>query len=366
MFVPVFRITNKILLNLIDIEVNSKLVELAVFTGDWEAKLKQETLVRRAVASLRESGNSMDQNSISKVVLDDPGRDDRAGEVASRVGVVAKERDVQQVLNWINANRLVEQVSYLSSRFKQVDFGDKDLRQINTLLGEKLVDPELLGKYRGKDLDNISGEVPRAVEVPYQMDDLLSWFRSADKEAIHPLMKASVMLYELLRIAPFAEGNWETAVDFFVLIMISEGLGHRQLIAIEEELFKSRDGWKKVFSETMEKEEDLTAWLEYISKQVRDASEKSKVKVMNLMGGAPLFKTESGRAVPLTERQIVIMEEMTVKNEMTIKEIRGLLPVVSDDTILRDLKDLIEKKLIRKKGKTKGAVYVLGKVKSFK
>ena len=51
---------------------------------------------------------------------------------------------------------------------------------------------------------------------------------------------------------------------------------------------------------------------------------------------------------------------------MTIKEIRGILPMVSDDTILRDLKDLILKKLLKKKGKTKGAVYILGKVKEFK
>ncbi|KKT51826.1 MAG: hypothetical protein UW44_C0007G0001, partial [Candidatus Collierbacteria bacterium GW2011_GWB2_44_22] len=33
---------------------------------------------------------------------------------------------------------------------------------------------------------------------------------------------------------------------------------------------------------------------------------------------------------------------------------------------LRDLKDLIDKKLIRKKGKTKGALYVMGKTRSYR
>jgi len=35
------------------------------------------------------------------------------------------------------------------------------------------------------------------------------------------------------------------------------------------------------------------------------------------------------------------------------------LPMVSDDTILRDLSGLIKKSLIRKKGKTKGVKYLL-------
>ena len=87
---------------------------------------------------------------------------------------------------------------------------------------------------------------------------------------------------------------------------------------------------------------------------------------MNLIGDRPLFKSDGGKAISLSERQITIMEEMTIQGEMTIKEIRGILPMVSDDTILRDLKDLILKKLLRKKGKTKGAVYILGKVKGFK
>jgi predicted HTH transcriptional regulator len=34
-----------------------------------------------------------------------------------------------------------------------------------------------------------------------------------------------------------------------------------------------------------------------------------------------------------------------------------ILPMVSEDTVLRDLKDLLNKKIIRKKGKTKAARY---------
>lgn len=366
MFAPDFSITHKILTSLIGIEVNSKLVELAPVQVEWEGKLKQETLVRRASSTLHFVGNMLDTNAISKIVSDEPGRDDKASEVALRTGVVGKEKEIQQVLNWLNANRLIEQVAYLSNRFNQSDYGEKDLTQLNTLIGEKLVGAESLGKYRTTELTVNESNAPGAVEVPYQIDDLFIWFKSAGKSEIHPVLKAAVMLFELMRIVPFADNNLISCVDFFDLILSSEGYGHKQMLATEEELFKNKDNFYRVYGEANKESPDLTLWLEYVVTEIFHSSEKVKTKVMNLVGNAPIFKSESGRVISLTERQIVIMEEITVKNEMTIKEIRQLLPMVSDDTILRDLKDLIDKKLIKKKGKTKGAIYLLGKVKGFR
>jgi Fic family protein len=367
MFAPVFGITHKILLNLIGVELNAKMVEIAPLTPEWELKLKRESLSRRAYGVLRFENNTLDTSAISKIVSDEPNRDDRANEVALRTGVVGKERDIQQLLNWLNANRLVEQVAYLSNKFKQTDYGEKELIQINSLIGEKLIEMDMLGKYRSGEIrESVVVNTPTAVEVPYQVDDLFLWFKSASRTEIHPVLKASVMFFELLRICPFGENHLQTSVDFFNLILSSEGYGQKKMLAVEEELFKNKEIFNKMLTESVGETGDLTVWLEYVTKEILIASEKTKTKVMNLVGDAPIFKSEAGRVISLTERQIVIMEEMTVKNEMTIREIRSLLPMVSDDTILRDLKDLMDKKLIKKKGKTKGAIYLLGKIKSFR
>jgi DeoR/GlpR family transcriptional regulator of sugar metabolism len=42
-------------------------------------------------------------------------------------------------------------------------------------------------------------------------------------------------------------------------------------------------------------------------------------------------------------------------------EARGVLPMVSEDTILRDLRYLMEKEVVVKRGSTKAAKYVLKK-----
>jgi len=365
-FSPRFVITHKILSNLIELERAVLVAELAPLQVDWEVKLKLECLARRAYSVLRFLGCQLDVDDVGKIVKDDPGRDDRPAQIALRVGVVAKEKDVQKTINWLNANHLVSQTAYLTNKFKQGTFEEKDLIALNSLLGERIVNPSVLGGFREKEsLEYPEIKSPPPVEVKYQMEDLFSWFKSASKVEIHPVMKAGVMLCEIMRIRPFEEDNLGSSLFFFWLIMASEGYGMKELWPFEEDVLKNRQRLTEILATTVESG-DLTGWLEYLTKMLAETAEKTRVKIMNLVGDKPIFKSEGGKVISLSERQITIMEEMTIRGEMTIKEIRGILPMVSDDTILRDLKDLILKKLIRKKGKTKGAVYILGKVKGFR
>jgi predicted HTH transcriptional regulator len=66
-----------------------------------------------------------------------------------------------------------------------------------------------------------------------------------------------------------------------------------------------------------------------------------------------------GKQIALNERQIKLVEYMEKMGALTMTEGRELLPDVSDDTVLRDLRDLTEKGLVVKKGKTKGVRYFI-------
>lgn len=367
MFAPVFQISNKTLTSLINVEVARKTVDLVPLQKDWEERLRLESLARRVFAILRLKENSLEMEDMSKIARDEPERDDKAAEVALRTGVIGKEKEIQQVLNFLNANKLAEQIAYLTNKFKQTDYGESDLVKLNVLLGERLSPTTELGVYRQTDSQEKMGEMtPLAVEVPFQMEDLFGWFRNAGKDEIHPLLKVGVMLYELIRISPFTNNNLITAFSFVHLALSSEGYHFKKLWAPEEEMLKNKESYWSVMALVEREKGDLSLWLERFVRWADEAAEKTKTKLLNLVGETPIFKTDGGRVVSLTEREIIIMENLTIKNEMTIKEIRNLLPMVSDDTILRDLKDLMDKKMVKKKGKTKGAVYAMGKVKSYR
>ena len=61
----------------------------------------------------------------------------------------------------------------------------------------------------------------------------------------------------------------------------------------------------------------------------------------------------------LNERQIKIVEYIENTGFFTNKSFKELFPMISEDTVLRDLKDLIEKGIIKKEGVTKAARYIL-------
>ena len=104
---------------------------------------------------------------------------------------------------------------------------------------------------------------------------------------------------------------------------------------------------------------DLTYWLEYFTVGLASELEKVEHQVLKLSKDQQ-FKGILGKQVALSDRQIKIIEAMQRQaGQITTGDANRLLPEVSPDTILRDFKDLIKKGVVKKKGKTKGAYYVL-------
>jgi predicted HTH transcriptional regulator len=54
-----------------------------------------------------------------------------------------------------------------------------------------------------------------------------------------------------------------------------------------------------------------------------------------------------------------LVEYLQSNGEMGMAEARGVLPMVSEDTILREVRYLMDKGVIEKRGSTKAAKYVL-------
>ena len=102
---------------------------------------------------------------------------------------------------------------------------------------------------------------------------------------------------------------------------------------------------------------DLTVWLEYFCEGLAEELVKVKDRVQKLSLDSRL-KGRTGQ-IALSERQMKLVEYIEANGSINNRAWRSLLRDYSDDTILRDLKDLQKKRLIKKKGSTKGAVYVL-------
>jgi predicted HTH transcriptional regulator len=87
--------------------------------------------------------------------------------------------------------------------------------------------------------------------------------------------------------------------------------------------------------------------------------DRVREKILKLSQDVKLKTKLGGRQVFLTERQIKLVEYITDVGYVQNKMFSMLFPDVSDDTVLREVNELIEKGLIRKVGSTKGARYEL-------
>ncbi|MEA3355336.1 MAG: hypothetical protein U9Q63_02550, partial [Patescibacteria group bacterium] len=100
MFEPRFDITNPILKYIGVIEGAREVIDHAVMVPAWEAKFKEEAMVRTAHFGTRIEGNELNYSQAQRVLKGEE--------------VLARERDVQEVINYRN---VLEYIDRLGERF---------------------------------------------------------------------------------------------------------------------------------------------------------------------------------------------------------------------------------------------------------
>ena len=102
---------------------------------------------------------------------------------------------------------------------------------------------------------------------------------------------------------------------------------------------------------------NMTKWIEYftegLSSQMLDIQEKGKDIIKK---DIILSKAEK---LMLNRRQLKALKSIIIKESITIQEYMKLNPDISLRTAQRDLKDMIEKRLIKSTGATNKLVYIL-------
>ena len=102
----------------------------------------------------------------------------------------------------------------------------------------------------------------------------------------------------------------------------------------------------------------MTVWLEYFTEVVAIELTKIKDRVRNLSIDSKL-KLKIGEQIALSERQMKLVEYLSENEFVVMQDLTRVLRMVSEDTILRDLKGLMEKGIIKKEGSTKASRYVI-------
>ncbi|MCL4366651.1 Fic family protein [Patescibacteria group bacterium] len=357
MFVPKFTISQKLLKNVGVIEASRELILNSPLIPAWEAKFRREALEKTVHHGTHLEGNQLTFEQ-AQGVLD--GQE-----------IIARDRDVQEVINYRNVMRFIDEIASRIGSGRKYYLTLETILEVHRLAVDRVLPEDHAGKFRDKQVvlkNSQTGQVsytpPPAAEVPYLVEDLLSWINGEDSKDLHPVLKAGIIHYELSRIHPFTDGNGRAARAIATLVMFLEGYDIRKFFSLEEYFDNSPMDYYVTLQAVSNqlvmdnRERDLSPWLEYFVEGVAIQLNNTKERVKKISVDARV-KDRLGEQVALNERQMVIMEYLNRNKAMQNKDFRKMFPDYSDDTVLRELKFLKQKGLIKKIGGTKKASYVL-------
>ena len=255
---------------------------------------------------------------------------------------------------------------------KRGGYDPEMLKDIHKLTVHKIVAEEKIGVFRTSQVvvkEEGTGEIifspPPFVEVPYLIEDFFVWLNCSEGMEVHPILRAAIAHYILVAIHPFVEGNGRAVRAFTTLMLIREGYDIKGFFSLEEHFDSDPAAYYEALSQVDKQSKniaarDLTAWLEYFSGVVGTELSKVKEKVRRLSIDTRL-KVKMGEQVALSERQMRLVEYISDQGSANMQELTKILSMVSEDTILRDLKDLLDKGIIKKEGSTKASRYIIPK-----
>ncbi|MBI2338659.1 Fic family protein [Candidatus Daviesbacteria bacterium] len=357
MFIPKYTITNKILKDIGITEAAREIIINAPLVPAWEAKFRKEAIERTIHHGTHLEGNPLSSDEV---------RDVLEGEE-----IVARDRDIQEIINYRNVLKFIEGIHTQIGTSGAYTFTIETMLEMHKLTTEKILPPESCGKFRLRQVvikntktGQISYTPPPAVEVPYLVEDLVNWINSDEGKQIHPIIKAGIIHYELARIHPFVDGNGRVARAVATLVLFLDNYDIRKFFSFEEYFDQNPMQYYLTLQAVSNQlvldthERDLTPWLEYFTEGVAIELNRVKEKVQRISVDARI-KDKLGKQLMLNERQMMIMEYIHRHKALSNKDFRKIFPDFSDDTVLRELKFLRQKGLVKKAGGTKKAAYVL-------
>lgn len=345
MYTPSYSITNKVLKYIGIVEASKEVIDHAPLLPYYEKEFQKDAMARTIHHGTHIEGNELNINQIEQVMM---GQD-----------VIARQRDIQEVINY---RKVMEFIG--SSQTKIVT--DELINELHSMTVQQILPPQRCGVYRTTQVvikNSLTGDVtfkpPAAIAVPVQIKELVDFITKTPTDTLHPVLKSGILHYELVRIHPFVDGNGRVARALSTYILFQEGYDIRKFFSLEEYFDRDAGRYYEALQSVGRSDGNLTLWLEYFTEGLAIELSKIKGKIEKISVDGKLKQRLGGAPLLLSERQIKIIEYIQETGFLQNQGFKAIFPMVSEDTVLNELKGLMQAGIIRKSGKTKGAKYVM-------
>ncbi len=209
------------------------------------------------------------------------------------------------------------------------------------------------GCYRNDVMQVVSGpmgkekvhyQAPSPEKVKDEMDEFLTWFNSETK--LDMVIKSAIAHFWFIIIHPFDDGNGRIARALSDLLLARSDESSQRFYSLSSQILLERKVYYEVLQKVQHKDGDITEWLSWFLNCLY-RSLKSTEETME----KAFYKTEfwdKHKDTVLNSRQRLMLNKLFDGFEGKLKSSKwAKITKCSPDTALRDIKDLIEKGILK-------------------
>ena len=209
------------------------------------------------------------------------------------------------------------------------------------------------GKYRTGEMQVVSGamgkekirfEAIKPEHVKTEMDRFLSWFNQ--DQNLDPVLKAAIAHFWFIIIHPFDDGNGRIARALTDLLLARAENSGERFYSMSGQILVERKQYYDVLQKVQHSTGDITEWLIWFLQCLKNAMTATESFTISIVEKARFWKEHEQTTLNLRQRKMINLLFDGFEGKLQTSK-WAKITKISGDTALRDIKDLIEKGILK-------------------
>jgi Fic family protein len=195
--------------------------------------------------------------------------------------------------------------------------------------------------------ERVHFEAPESARLDAEMKTFLDWFES--ENGIDPVLKAGVAHLWFVTIHPFEDGNGRIARAIADMSLARSEGSPQRFYSMSAQIRQERKAYYDLLEHTQKGDLDITEWLTWFLACLDRAFDGAETILAHVLRKARFWETHSN--TPLNERQRKVLNRLLdgFHGKLTTSKWAAITKT-STDTALRDISDLVKRKILAKDG----------------
>jgi Fic family protein len=210
-----------------------------------------------------------------------------------------------------------------------------------------------VGRYRRGNMQIVSGaigkekvhyEAVKPERLKIEMDKFLDWFNNDN--ILDSVLKAAIAHFWFIIIHPFDDGNGRIGRAITDMLLARAENSSERFYSMSSQILIERKQYYKILQKVQHSKGDITDWLDWFLHCLKNAILATENTTQKILNKAEFWKLHEHTAI--NERQRMMLNKLFDGFEGRLQTSKwAKIAKTSNDTALRDIKDLVEKGILQ-------------------